>query len=468
MNFATGRDFGYPIGDALRFLNERGLILLFGVALLCRLSFFTFASLNNGLMFGTDFPDSAGYDQLAMNLVAGNGFSQQSIAPYIPDTFRTPVYPFFLSVIYWVFGHRPYVAILFQIVIGVLTCMVTLLLERQILGENGSGYSGWMLAAYPTSIVFDNTLLSESLFTCLLALSIFYYVSLVEKTRLKDAFACGILLGLATLCRPIAVYLGVVLIGYLALGRIIHRLRIEWRRLLVLCVCLFAGFGAIVYPWMERNRAITGVREISSFYGNASAWVGPLALVRSNRSGRSVGTEWSDILQEYKTITDRSEGSKTIEQRNFRNRAIQEILDAQPPYWKLLAWGMSVTLFSPQTFMTSRMLGIESGDHIDARRSFSTIGLWKFLSSIYSKKRIYEMIYLGFFIVFSLILYLSSLYCVLNHYRQWTVIVLCLMVCYFIFLAGAIGEGRFRVPAMPFFAVLSSWGLHRLRKGFIR
>ena len=65
--------------------------------------------------------DGKGYDAIARNIVAGAGFA---LEPGVPTPTRAPVYPFFLSVIYAVFGHSYFAVMVFQALLDSLTCVL--------------------------------------------------------------------------------------------------------------------------------------------------------------------------------------------------------------------------------------------------------------------------------------------------------------------------------------------------------
>ncbi|MDA0746541.1 MAG: glycosyltransferase family 39 protein [bacterium] len=454
----------FPASDFKNFAG-RNLVLLLGVAFLIRIVFFAVALENGGTHFGMRFPDSWEYDQLARNLVAGNGFSLQSQPPYEPDTFRTPSYPVFLAVVYGVLGYRPHVAVFFQSFIGVLTCMLTVLLERQVSAGNRSGYlSGWVLAIYPLSVVYNNALLTESLFTFLLVASVYYFVKLTEKQSIRSAVLCGLFLGVTALCKPIAAYLIVLFIAVLVVLKCIQRYRGSWKHVLWVCLCLYAGFFVVIFPWIMRNHYQAGRSQLSLLSASTDTWMRPLSYVRSFHSGRQYTEEYLDILKEYESLSERSDINPEVARRIFFRQAIGEIWNAQPPYWRLHAWGILITLLSPQTHTTRSLLGVEGGAHINARSSFATLGFWGFIRSLYQKKTALELMYIVFSVFMSLGVYALALYCLFKHRRSPIVIVFFLIVLYLIFPPGAIGDGRYRVPAMPYIAVLCSWGGYDLMK----
>src|SRR3989338_8575614 len=79
----------------LRLDHKNWLVVILAAGLAVRLIFFAF--LHDDARFTID-DDSTDYLTLSENIRLGNGFSNSTVAPYAPNTFRTPGYPVFLLV----------------------------------------------------------------------------------------------------------------------------------------------------------------------------------------------------------------------------------------------------------------------------------------------------------------------------------------------------------------------------------
>lgn len=443
----------------MKFHADRGLLTVFAVAFAFRIGFFVIAWFNNGLNYAIHFPDSEGYDQLTLNLLAGNGFSRQATPPYSPDLWRTPVYPLFLAIIYRIFGYEPFVAIFFQTIIGAFTCVLCVLLGRRVLKSDHAGYiSGWILASYPLLVAYDNTLLTESLFTSMFAGGTYYFVKMLETVHTKTALMCGFLWGVATLCRPISIYLIPVLIIYLIVSRLFRQLRMRWQTLLWICVCVYVGFFIVVFPWMLRNRSLMGKNQVTLMTMD-DVWMRGLSFIRALHSGLSSQEEYHKVMEEFESIAAHDTALINVAKWRFRWRSIREMMDAQPPYWKLYAWGILSTLFIQHTSDIGAMLGVERGPQFNLLNGFADMGLRKLLASVYWQKTTWECFYLILLTIYSAILYALALYCILRWRRSPVVLGLCLIIFYLILAPGFVGDGRYRIPAMPFVATLSSWSI---------
>lgn len=198
------------------------------------------ALLSRGLGIGLD--DMFQYDMLARSLVSGNGyrwyaladaaklepyvhFDLNSIANYDPvrgvlTSFRAPLYPAFLALVYAVIGTefvRFFAARLAQaILLGAPLAPLTYLVSRRLLdpnfpiketseakSERASRLAAWVVACYPTLAVFPLALATENLFFPLVLLSFFFLLKTITSPSYINFILSGVLLGLTALTRSI-------------------------------------------------------------------------------------------------------------------------------------------------------------------------------------------------------------------------------------------------------------------------
>ena len=81
----------------------------------------------------TPTDDTADYDEIALNLLSGEGFvSRENWYGFEMHSWRAPAYPFFLAAIYGVFGYGHTVAMVIQALIGAATAVVVYGIGRQL------------------------------------------------------------------------------------------------------------------------------------------------------------------------------------------------------------------------------------------------------------------------------------------------------------------------------------------------
>ena len=107
--------------------------------------------------------DALGYHNLGTSLLHHGIF---------PSALRTPGYPFFISLLYYIFGIKPWVVIICQIFIDSCTIILIYSLANSILDEKTATVAAGLYALDPIAIYYSNMLLTESFFTFLFFLSI--------------------------------------------------------------------------------------------------------------------------------------------------------------------------------------------------------------------------------------------------------------------------------------------------------
>jgi len=277
--------------------------------------------LARGLGIGLD--DMFQYDMLARSLASGNGFrwyaredlnqlasfvnfDLSSVKEYdpvrgIPTSFRAPLYPAFLAIVYFLsgtgfsrfFAARLAQAILLGAPLAPLTYFVSKKLFSPLRVGEGSGLrseraariSAWIVACYPMLLVYPLGLGTENPFFILLLTSFFFLLSSIDKpatlnpsTGLRAGFLLsGFFLGLTALTRS-------VILPFVGLAILWAWFILKQRRGATVMAVTFA---LTIAPWGIRNsllhHRLTGI-ETSMGYnlylgyypkGNGSFVFGP-------------------------------------------------------------------------------------------------------------------------------------------------------------------------------------------------
>ncbi|MEW6029525.1 MAG: hypothetical protein ACOYZ8_09935 [Chloroflexota bacterium] len=194
--------------------------------------------LSRSLGIGLD--DMFHYDMLARSLAGGNGFrwfaeaDLKQVLPYIqfdlsaieydpargvPTSFRAPLYPAFLSLIYFLVGPaspaRFFAARLAQAVIGATLAPMTYFfalklrlslpstLETEAKLARTARLASWTIACYPILLVYPIALATENLFFPLVLLSALTLLWAAENPSTRRFALAGLVLGLAALTRSV-------------------------------------------------------------------------------------------------------------------------------------------------------------------------------------------------------------------------------------------------------------------------
>lgn len=242
---------------------------------------------------GIGLDDMFQYDMLARSLAAGNGFRWYAppdlarLAPYLHldmstitldprgmlTTFRAPLYPAFLAVVYaavGVNGWRFFAVRLIQAAVGATLPPMTYLVAHQLLGpssveadagseEAGARWAAAVVAAYPMLLVFPLALATENLFFPLVLGSVLVLLRICEgpKSEVRAAgstwigngtpILAGLLLGLAALTRS-------VILPFAGLAILWIWLVLKQPR--AAAITALALFG-IIAPWIVRNSLVS-------------------------------------------------------------------------------------------------------------------------------------------------------------------------------------------------------------------
>lgn len=207
--------------------------------------------------------DSERYERLAVNILTSKRFSIDD-EPYF---LRPPVYPTFIAVLYWLFGFDVRFVVLAQVVISALTTFVVFSLTRKLFSDSATASFGALIFAInPLSIAMCAVMMSETLFVALTSLSLLFFVSAFNQPSrnyalaIAHSIACGILIGVATLCRSVAIGLAPVFLLLLFFVRRGSPLKMRFSQSLVLALAIFVT----ILPWLSRNRILLGEWLIDS------------------------------------------------------------------------------------------------------------------------------------------------------------------------------------------------------------
>lgn len=189
-----------------------------------------------------------GWAAIGRNLANGEGFLNKEGEI---TAVRGPVFPFYLALIFKLFGqHRGIpIAITMQMVLDTLSCWLIWKLALKLFGcRYTAALAAFMWAIYLPGVAHNIFLFSEPLFTIILCFFNLNMLSLMENLSWRRFFLSGALLALATLCRPIPVYFPLLLLPML-----IWLFRSQFKKICQCSLVFLFGFGLVLSPWAIRN-----------------------------------------------------------------------------------------------------------------------------------------------------------------------------------------------------------------------
>ncbi|GEM_PF-6705131 len=189
--------------------------------------------------------DDIAYDNMGSNFI--KWFFEDKESLY--GTSKPPLYPLFLYIVYTLFGHNILHAYLAQVALDTVSMIGVFYISYFIFSSYRASILAVLLyAVYPSFIWHTGILYTETLFTFLL-ISAVLAINKAMKTNSKLwYFLSGALLGIGTLCRPIAFHFTFFFCIFLML---IYRKTLK--HTLVRCLLVIIGLFIAVSPWTARN-----------------------------------------------------------------------------------------------------------------------------------------------------------------------------------------------------------------------
>jgi len=200
--------------------------------------------------------------KLAESIIHGKGFSYEGI----PNLYQTPVYPFFLAIIFLVLGSSWWSIALFQ---SILEGFSSVTISKMGINFSKCGWlAGYIYAFYPYAAMQSRSISDTSIFVLIFILTIYFYIKFISNQRLKYLIIASLFLGIGILDRPSIFILGPAFI-ILLFAR-----KIQWKKCLLFVLISF--FIAILIPfiWILRNYGISGRFPVLSVAGQHFMWYG--------------------------------------------------------------------------------------------------------------------------------------------------------------------------------------------------
>lgn len=248
-------------------MSRSHALIIFLVALLLRGLYLAFLVHGEAMLVQ---PDTPAFTMPADGLVTQGtiGLPDEHGAVPRPGTERVPGYIVLLALIRRLFGPGAWPPVLVQAMTDAITCVLIGRLAHHL--RPGLGLAaGLMAAAAPNLIIHAGLVLSDSVFLLPFVLFLDTATAAVRAPSLRAAALAGLWLGLATLIRPVTMYLLPVLPLLLAILA-------PRRRLAMAAVALVCGLLTVA-PWSVRNHAVVGHWQLGSQSGAHSLyWLVPL------------------------------------------------------------------------------------------------------------------------------------------------------------------------------------------------
>ncbi len=414
------------------------------------------------------FSDAGGYHQIAVNLLEHRVYSVYPLSSsgtptaHTDPIIRTPVYPFFVAGVYAISSYRVYMVLLLQIVMGALSCLLIYGIGSMLFNKKVGFLAGCLLAVDFVSLLYANMLMTETLFTFLFLISIYFVVQFLKRSSIKYLVWGGLFMGLATLCRPVSLYFPVFLVLFFILSSFFKRTRLVSRIANGLVFILV--FLLVLSPWLIRNTVVSGFPHISSM--GRMLLMDNAVFLEQARSGRSFEEIQGEYSRELENLVKGKNLSETEEVRVAQQLGLEKIMKHPILYARVHLTGALPMLVEPGSSEFWRVLGREPRG-IPILSKFLTRGPSGVIASVLGNKSFSQICYIAGAMIFLLVIYIALVAGLidLTLKRKYSVVILFLAILgYFVLAVGPMGNMRFRVPIMPYVMLLAAYGFTRFSR----
>ncbi|UCF66786.1 MAG: glycosyltransferase family 39 protein, partial [Acidobacteriota bacterium] len=261
------------------------LIGIFAVALAYRVLCHQF--LGRHPLLATPLIDAEFHDEWAARILGGD-----LLGTGADDAFKPAGYPYFVALVYLVFGRSPASVQLAQYLLGAGLAVLTAVIGARLLGPRAGRAAGLLSALYAPYVFFESQLLTPALSLALNACALVLILDGRAEHRILRWLAAGLMIGASAAVRPdVLPAAGLVLLSSYGIAT-----RERKERSVMPLLAVAAGVLAIVAVSTARNYRLTGAAVpfstnagINFFVGN-----GPGA---SGIDAVPVGLRWEQLVE---------------------------------------------------------------------------------------------------------------------------------------------------------------------------
>jgi len=402
---------------------NRWLLLVLALALLVRILY---------LSCYYSIPD---WDQLTVDNYYHHHWGQSIAGGNIfGDTtyFRAPFYVYCLALLYALLGTSLWVGRVFGLIVGLGSVAVTYLMGKRMFNAKIGLTAALLQSLYPVMIYFEGELLLDPLFTLLLQLAIYRLMTWFENKTTSQALVTGLLLGLASITRPTALVFIPLIVLLLAVSLKNASAWAKHSIVFILAVSL------VMAPIFVRNLVVAGDPVPIASQGGINLYIGN----NSNADGVSavlpepLGHNWR--LKEITYLAEQEVGKR------LKPGKVSSFWTNKAFHWMRNNPGEFINLYLKKLY-----------------RSFSDreISNNRDLGSFFNEVPILKYNPLSFGLLFTLtIVGIMAGLGRHSHVRLLFLIVLVYVLAASLFFFNS----RFRLPLLPYYFLLSTFGLFSL------
>ncbi|MFK8115360.1 MAG: glycosyltransferase family 39 protein [Rubripirellula sp.] len=211
--------------------------------------------------------DARGYFEWGERIAAGNWYGDQTF-------YQAPLYPYFLALLFKVFGSSITAVRIVQSLLGVASVALLGIAGRRMFTPRVGVVAAIMLAVYPPAIYYDGIIQKASLAAFLLCGLLAACATLRDRPRVWLAVLTGATLGLLVITRENALLWVPIVPFWIAVAFSPETLQ---KRLVLAASCV-GGLALILLPVAARNASLGGEWSPTTFQAGPNFYIGNNAL----------------------------------------------------------------------------------------------------------------------------------------------------------------------------------------------
>ncbi len=191
-----------------------------------------------------------------------------------------PLYPYFLGLLYTLFGHDLLLVRFVQIALGATSCVFLALAGNALFSWGVGLFAGFLLALYPITIFFEGLIQKSVLEIFFLALLLF----LLGRTLLNPKKRTWVFIGLVTALLALTRENAFILPWIFAVWIFVRFRTAPLKQRVAWCGALLIGLGIVLLPVGLRNLAVGGEFHMGS------TQFGPIFFLSNNKDADGIYT----------------------------------------------------------------------------------------------------------------------------------------------------------------------------------
>lgn len=411
--------------------------------------------------------DSTEYFYLGRNLLQHRIFTLEPDKPFqtpqgapqigkpglFPESFRTPGYPVFVAALYGI-TRSLFVVSAIQMLLSAFSVVLLYKIAQRFFSERISRIATGLFAIEPSSVFYAGVILSDTFFVFLFLAAIWIFLNHKDNPAYWKMLSAGIVLGFATLVRPVAQFLPVLFAALL-----FFQFRIFSKYLWRYIGYFFIGFLLIVFPWLARNYYHFQSWQLSSVSA-ITAYVYNVPMFYSAERGLNQ----DEVIDFFKSrygefnLRDRS----LLNAKEMQKSAVVIIKTNLAGYAKFHLIKTIPFFLTDGIRDPLRLVRLLKGGEPNLSSLLASGKSRTILRLIFSGEPNFNFFLVGF-AFWGLISagFLAAIIFAWRHPGRIWLWFFASLVFYFAVLTGPVSSGRYRMPAVPFLLMLgiAGWAL---------